>query len=238
MANNKLHLILSLSMFCLIGLNCANADTGNDYYVGARGAYLTAQNRHQPAIYTGINATNGFGAVLTETFDAGKMDQLKSEAAELEMWYPYLRPSEDWILHVGSLADSFAAGSNGGIYTGATYLIDKTQNVMFRYRFNYQNFDTLNASNELKRYYAHMFVLTYSWDITEKLNYYFESEYYIALNDFRQANGKKTSGELHSQLSYKIDKHWQPYVEIAWLDRNISCNAEEYRVRWGINYHF
>jgi hypothetical protein len=224
-----LPMMLSVSVF---------AKENYDFYVGGRGAYLSAESRHQPALYTGLNAPNGFGAVLTETFNAGKLDQFKSEAAELEMWYPFMKPTDNTSLHVGGLADSFAAGSNGGIYSGITYQIDERQNVMFRYRFNYQNFDTLNANNDLKRYYAHMLVLTYSWDITDKINYYFESEYYIALNDFRQANGKKTSGELHSQITYKIDEHWSPYVEVAWLDRVIAQNAEEYRIRWGVTYHF
>jgi len=222
----------------MIMMSHLHAQDKYDFYVGGRGAYLSAESRHQPAIYTGLNAPNGFGAILTETFNAGKMDQLKSEATELEMWYPYFKPTENTSLHIGGLADSFAAGSNGGFYTGATYQIDERQNVMFRYRFNYQNFDTLNANDDLKRYYAHMFVLTYSFDITDRINYYFESEYYIALNDFRQANGKKGSGELHSQITYKIDEHWYPYIEIAWLDRVIAQNAEEYRVRWGVTYHF
>lgn len=222
---------IAISQQCL-------AEEKGDFYVGGRGAYLTASNYNQPAIYAGYNAANGFGFLLTDTYNAGKMNQLVSQATELEMWYPIWKPSENVSIHVGGLVDSASDGSSSGIYTGISYNLSKDQSVMFRYRFNQTHHDTLNADGEMDRYQAHMFILTYNLQITDSLNYYFETEYYSALNGFKQGNGKDGSSEIHHQLTYKINEHWSPYVEVAWLDKVATLDKQEYRTRFGVNYHF
>ncbi len=84
---------------------------------------------------------------------------------------------------------------------------------------------------------SHQLDLFLNYQATEKLWLQLNPEFFVNANDFNASNGQKTHWEPSIVARYRVDKHWLPYAEVAWLDQDQN-HDDQVRFRLGIRYYF
>lgn len=207
-------------------------------YLETREAYNTASEESEIILRGGYNFDNGSGLMYTNAYNVGKMDQLKHSYNELEGWYPLFHPTENWTISPGGLINSSSAGSGGAAYLDVNYKFLSWFNLTTRYRYNHNNYDTIDTNGEYNKNDTHEMAMYWNFKVSDQFLYTFEPHYFIRVNDFKSKNDESHHWEITNKFSYKIDDNWMPYLELQWLDRWDYYNREQYRIRLGLRYSF
>lgn len=207
-------------------------------WIEVREAYNTASKKHEFVLRGAYNFSNGAGIMLTNAYNTNKYDELKHSYNEIEGWYPFFKPTQEFTVSPALIITDNTDGSTVSPYVDMNYKFTPDFNVTFRYRYNHKNYETpdLNGNNDKDS--THQLVMYWNYKINDTWAYTFEPDYFMNINDYHRANGKDHSWELNNKLVYTYDQHWKPYVEASWLDRSVQYDKEQYRFRVGIRYYF
>ncbi|HBV3540005.1 TPA: porin OmpL [Klebsiella pneumoniae] len=206
-------------------------------WIEARDGYETAYNRHELAFRGGYDFENTAGIMLTNAYNLEAFEQLKHSWNELEGWYP-LVSYQALTIYGGALVNENTDGSGGAGYFDFKYTVEKDLSVTLRARYNHRNYDSENNYSRKKPADTLESHLGISYTINKDWNYYLEPAYFKHLNDFHAGNGKGHHVEVDNVLTYTGFDHFQPYVSLAYMDRSIAENNENYRIRLGVRYNF
>ncbi len=228
----KLHAVLiGLPLTCF-ALNTMAAAT----WVDNRYAHTTASEKNQYKIGLGHIFDNGAGVLASAMYDLGQdFDQMKSSFQEFEGWYP-VPLDEKWTLTPGGLTDIDSNGTKLAPYLTLDYKINKDLSFSGRYRYNHMTHKEYDYNGYMDYNDSHQFDLYLNYQATEKLWLQLNPEFFVNTNDFNASNGQKTHWEPSIVARYRLDKHWLPYAEVAWLDQDQN-HDDQVRFRLGIRYY-
>ncbi|MFV0263255.1 MAG: oligogalacturonate-specific porin KdgM family protein [Kluyvera sp.] len=208
-------------------------------FLEVREAYESASKDHQLKLGGGYNFNNGAGVLYQTVFNTGKnLEQLKHTFDELEGWYPLWHITDKLTFYPGGIINSTSAGSTTSPYVQLGYIYNSDLGLAFKYRYNHMNYQTNDLRNEMDYNDNHQLVMVVNYKITDKVSYEFEPDFYINTGNYKRKNGKDHSWELNHKFTWKMSPTWRPFVQLSWLDRDNSNNAERYRIRLGIRYYF
>lgn len=208
-------------------------------FLEVREAYESASKDNQLKLGGGYNFDNGAGVLYQTVFNTGKnLEQLKHTFDELEGWYPLWHITDQLTFYPGGIINSTSSGSTTSPYVQLGYVYDHDLAMAFKYRYNHMNYQTADLEGEKDYNDNHQLVMVVNYKITDKVSYEFEPDLYINTGDYKRKNGKDHSWELNHKFMWKMTNTWRPFVQLSWLDRDISNNAERYRIRLGIRYYF
>lgn len=208
-------------------------------FIEAREAWESASKDHQLKLGGGYNFDNGAGVLYQTVFNTGQdLNQLKHTFDELEGWYPLWHITDSLTFYPGGIVNSTNAGSTTSPYVQLGYVYDADLAMAFKYRFNHMNYKTADLQNQEDYNDNHQLVAVINYKLTDSVSYEFEPDLYINTGDYKRKNGKDHSWELNHKFSWKMTKTWRPFVQLSWLDRDNSNNAERYRLRLGMRYYF
>lgn len=228
--NNVGILFLSLIFF-----SPSSFSTGS--WIDIRDGYETAYSRHELSLRGGYDFANTAGIMLTSAYNLEAMEQFKHSWSELEGWYPLIT-FKPLAISGGALINENTEGSGGAGYFDFKYLAKEDLTVTVRTRYNYRNYDSENLYSNRKpadTFESHVGV---NYAISKEWNYYFELAHFKHLNNFHAGNDKGYHVEVDNVLTYIGFKHIQPSLSLAYLDRSVQKNNENYRIRLGLRYNF
>lgn len=206
-------------------------------WVDNRYAHTTASEKNQYKIGLGHIFDNGAGVLASAMYDLGQdFNQMKSSFQEFEGWYP-IPLNEKWTLTPGGLTDIDNKGTKLAPYISLDYKISKTLCFSSRYRYNHMTHKDRDYNGYMDYNDSHQFDLYLNYQATEKLWLQLNPEFFVNTNDFNASNGQKTHWEPSIVARYRVDKHWLPYAEVAWLDQDQN-HDDQVRFRLGIRYYF
>lgn len=223
--------ILLYPVLLVVSLNAAASST----WVDNRYAHITGSEKNQYKIGGGHTFDNGATVLAAWLYDAGKnFDQFKSSFQEYEGWYP-VNLSPDWTLSPGLLSDVDQAGTKIAPYAMLEYRVSGDLSVAGRYRYNHMTHKDVNINGEMEYNDSHLLDVFVNYQATDKLWLQLTPEFSMNAGDFRSPNGKRTHWEPNIAAHYQLNKHWRPFVELGWLDRDEN-HDNQVRVRIGIRY--
>ena len=207
-------------------------------YVETREAWNSASDQHEVILRAGYNFDQGAGLMFTNAYNIGRWDEIKHGYNEIEGWYPLFKPNNKLTIQPGGLINDNRDGSGGALYLDTNYKFTDRFNLTLRYRYNHNNYDTLDINRRMNKNDTHEIANYWNFRLTETFFYTFEPHFFQRVNHFTSRNGKDHHWEITNKFSYKIDTHWMPYLELQWLDRWQNYQREQYRVRLGLRYSF
>lgn len=207
-------------------------------YVETREAYNTASDSNEVILRAGYNFDMGAGLMFTNAYNVGRWDEIKHGYNEIEGWYPLFKPTDKLTFQPGGLINDNSDGSGGAVYLDVNYKFISYFNLTFRYRYNHNNYDTLDLKGDMDKNDTHEFANYWNFKVTDSFFYTFEPHYFQRVNNYNSKNGKDHHWEITNKFSVKIDQNWLPYLELQWLDRWNAYNSEQYRIRLGLRYTF
>ncbi|AUU90757.1 porin [Enterobacteriaceae bacterium ENNIH3] len=210
-------------------------------WVDNRYAHTWGPEKNQYKIGGGHIFDNGAGVLASAMYDIGTTNQnigrqLKSTFQEFEGWYPF-KLDDQWSVTTGGLTDIDSAGSSISPYMSLDYKLNNVLSFSTRYRYNHITRRTADLNGNMSYNDAHQLDFFLNYQATDKLWLQLNPEFFINTNDFHAANGKKTHWEPSIVARYRINQHWMPYTEVAWLDKDKN-NDNQIRLRVGIHYYF
>ncbi|MCH9406221.1 oligogalacturonate-specific porin KdgM family protein [Pantoea agglomerans] len=225
-------IVIGLPLSCLT-LNAMAAVT----WVDNRYAHTWGPEKNQYKIGGGHIFDNGAGVLVSAMYDLGQnFDQMKSSFQEYEGWYP-LPLNDKWSVTPGGLTDIDSAGTKLAPYISLDYKFNKVLSFSTRYRYNHMTHKDVDFNGYRDYNDSHQIDVFLNYQATDKLWLQLNPEFFVNTGDFHASNGKKTHWEPSIVARYRIDKHWMPYTEIAWLDKDQN-NDNQVRLRIGIRYYF
>ncbi|HAT1644559.1 TPA: porin [Raoultella planticola] len=223
---------IGLPLLCL-SLHSAAATT----WVDNRFAHTWGPEKNQYKIGGGHIFDNGAGILVSAMYDLGQgFDQMKSSFQEYEGWYPVLLNNK-WSITPGGLTDIDSAGTKLAPYISLDYKISKVLGFSTRYRYNHMTHKDADYNGYMDYNDSHQIDMYLNYQATDKLWLQLNPEFFINTGDFYASNGKKTHWEPSVVARYRINQHWMPYSELAWLDKDQN-NDNQIRLRLGVRYYF
>ncbi|MCW8114171.1 oligogalacturonate-specific porin KdgM family protein [Yersinia intermedia] len=205
-------------------------------WIDNRYAHTTASEKNQYKIGMGHIFDNGAGVLVSGMYDLGKdIDQFKSTFQEFEGWYP-IPLNNKLTFTLGGLTDIDSSGTKLAPYAGLEYKLNKSFSVASRYRYNHMTHKESDFNGKMDYNDNHQLDVYFNYQATDKLWLQLNPEFFINTGDYYASNGKKTHWEPSIVARYRIDPHWMPYAEIAWLDKDKN-NDNQVRFRLGIRYY-
>ncbi|NDL62122.1 oligogalacturonate-specific porin KdgM family protein [Acerihabitans arboris] len=205
-------------------------------WIDNRYAHTTASEKNQYKIGAGHIFDNGAGVLVSSMYDLGQdFGQLRSTFQEYEGWYP-LPLNDKWSITPGGLTDIDSSGTKLAPYISLDYKFSKVVSVSTRYRYNHMTHQERDYNNEMDFNDSHQIDLFLNYQATDKLWLQFNPEFFINTGDYYASNGKKTHWEPSIVARYRVNQHWMPYAEVAWLDQDQN-NDNQVRFRLGIRYY-
>ncbi|EMG9278919.1 TPA: oligogalacturonate-specific porin KdgM family protein [Enterobacter cloacae] len=227
------HAALSLSLFSAY----APAMEITDSWVNFREAYMTGSQQFQTKIEYGMKVDDLLYFSIQNTSGQGEeLDEFNNRYNETEMNYK-IQLAPRLFFWPGFV---FNWGSNGSAFDPYIKLgVQVTDNFMLigGYRYNQNNYESYNYyggytedSNQEVNLWADI-------NVTDKIWMEYNFTYHKRDDNFRYGNGSTENYEHTLSVSYKIDDHFTPYIDLSQLDK-ASENRDENRIRLGLYYHF
>nr|WP_318383618.1 oligogalacturonate-specific porin KdgM family protein [uncultured Enterobacter sp.] len=205
-------------------------------WIDNRYAHTTASEKNQYKIGIGHIFDNGAGILASSMYDLGQHgDQLRSTFQEYEGWYPFAL-DEHWTLSPGGLTDIDSGGTKLAPYIGLDYKFSKIFSIGSRYRYNHMTHKERDYNGEMDFNDTHQLDVFFNYQATDKLWLQLNPEFFINTGDYYASNGQKTHWEPSIVARYRVDQHWLPYAEVAWLDQDQN-HDDQVRIRLGIRYY-
>ncbi|TKI07665.1 oligogalacturonate-specific porin KdgM family protein [Martelella alba] len=205
-------------------------------WIDNRYAHTYAAEKNQYKIGAGHIFDNGAYLLVSSLYDLGQGgDQFKSSFQEYEGGIP-VPLSGGWSITPGGLTDINSSGTTLSPYISLDYKFNPILSVSTRYRYNHQTHKTRDLSNDMDYNDSHQIDLFVNYQATKKLWLQFNPEFFINTNDYHAANGNRTHWEPSIVARYRMNPHWMPYTEVAWLDRDAN-HDNQVRIRLGIRYY-
>nr|WP_256098360.1 porin OmpL [Superficieibacter electus] len=181
-------------------------------YVENREAYNLASDQQEIMLRAGYNFDMGAGIMLTNTYTLQREDELKHGYNEIEGWYPLFKPTDRLTIQPGGLITDKSISSSGAAYLEVNYKFTPWFNLTVRNRYNHNNYSSVDLNGDRDNNDTYEIGNYWNFIITDKFSYTFR---------------------------YRLDKHWLPYFELRWLDRNVEpYHREQNQIRIGAKYFF
>lgn len=189
------------------------------------------------------NKNNGLGNKGGDKGDAShSLGDFTSDATELEV--NYTTPLTDkWALQPGGILHWSNNGSQLRPYIRLNYQITPQWSSGIRYRYDYNNYETINSNGGSHRDSVNRFDIFLGYKLTPALTLSYQgTAYKHSSNQYNFKNHQTWATENAVNLNYKWNKAFASYVEYDYLDKqgyykgqdNIS--ASRYRV--GVTFYF
>ncbi|MDU4361417.1 oligogalacturonate-specific porin KdgM family protein [Klebsiella oxytoca] len=120
-------------------------------------------------------------------------------------------------------------------YAMLEYRVSGDLSVAGRYRYNHMTHKDVNINAGMEYNDSHLLDVFVNYQATDNLWLQLNPEFSINAGDFRSPNGKRTHWEPNIAAHYQLNKHWRPFAELGWLDRDEN-HDNQVRVRIGIRY--
>ncbi|MFS2222339.1 oligogalacturonate-specific porin KdgM family protein [Pantoea sp. B65] len=226
-----LYLAMALPLVCC-SLNALASAT----WIDNRYAHTTAAEKNQYKIGAGHIFDNGAGILASAMYDPGQdFQQFRSTFQEFEGWYP-IPLSDNWTFSPGGLTDIDSGGTKLAPYAGIEYKFSKAFSIATRYRYNHMTHKELDYNSNMDYNDSHQIDVFFNYQATDKLWLQLNPEFFINSGDFYASNGQKTHWEPSIVARYRVNQHWMPYAEVAWLDQDKN-HDNQVRFRLGIRYY-
>lgn len=216
----------------LVSLQAAASST----WIDNRYAHITASETNQYKIGVGHTFDNGAGLLASSIYDLGKdVNQFKSAFQEYEGWYPFAL-DDRWSLSPGMLSDVTSSGTKVAPYLVLNYQFTDSLGVAGRYRYNHMTHRERNLNSDMAYNDSHLFDIFVNWQASDRLWVQFNPEYAINTGEFHAPNGHRAHWEPNVAARYQLNRHWAPYMELGWLDKDQNHDSQV-RIRVGVRYY-
>ncbi len=225
-------LAIGLPLIC-----CTLEAMASATWIDNRYAHTSTLDKNQYKIGAGHIFDNGAGVLVSSMYDLGHdFGQFRSTFQEYEGWYP-LPLNDKLSITPGGLTDIDSNGTTLSPYISLDYKFNKIFSMSTRYRYNHLTHQTMDYNSRMDYNDTHQIDLFLNYQATDKLWLQLNPEFFINNGDYYAANGKKTHWEPSIVARYRVNQHWMPYAEVAWLDKNkAKDNDDQVRIRLGIRY--
>lgn len=224
---------VSLTMFS----NSALAMNITDSWLNFREAYMSGSDQFQTKIEYGMKVDDTLYFSIQNTSGQGdSLDEFNNRYNEVESNYkiPLTSNIFFWPGFV------FNWGSNGSAFDPYVKLgLQVTDNFMLiaGYRYNQNNYQSTDVYGNQTEDANQEINLWADVNVTDRIWMEYNFTYHKRDSDFRYGNGTTENYEHTVALSYKVDDHFTPYIDVSQLDK-ASNGDDENRVRIGLYYHF
>jgi len=223
-----------------------------------RGGYKAGSHSYESRFKVSESWDNGWWASIetdnknNKNNNRGKDGADKSDAAhsfgdttvdynELETNYIW-KFAKDWNLQPGGIYHWSSKGSQLRPYVRLNYKITPDLTSGIRYRYDYNNYTTINSEGAEHRDSVNRLDLFLSYKLTPVWTVSWQGTAYRHTNsDYRYKNDKASAIENAFILRYKWNKYFSPYVEYDYLDKQGSHEGEtklhESRYRIGATFY-
>ncbi|WP_336284720.1 oligogalacturonate-specific porin KdgM family protein [Citrobacter arsenatis] len=208
-----------------------------DSWLNFREAYMSGSDQFQTKIEYGMKVDDVLYFSIQNTSGQGdSLDEFNNRYNEVESNYkiPLTSRLYFWPGFV------FNWGSNGSAFDPYVKLgVQVTDNFMLiaGYRYNQNNYQSTNIYENQTEDANQEINLWADVNVTDRIWMEYNFTYHKRDSNFRYGNGTTENYEHTIALSYKVDDHFTPYIDVSQLDK-ASNGDDENRVRIGLYYHF
>ncbi|MCL2895053.1 oligogalacturonate-specific porin KdgM family protein [Brenneria tiliae] len=194
-------------------------------------------NTHKDRLAISHWFANGFG-IYTDIKWKGGENKNKPYNEQVsngtEVVASYVHEMGTWFIEPGFSLESDSNSNNYRPYVRVAVKITEDWSYSFRYRPYYKRTSTTPQSQE--RGYNLTGVLTYKyldWQIDYEMDYKKATKAGVLL-----ADNENWKIEHDVKVSYKWDKNWKPYIQVANIAGASDSDERNTRFRAGIQYSF
>lgn len=246
--------LLSLVAVAVLGsIGAAQAATMN-----YRHEFVPESGQHKDRVAFSHRLKNGVGFGVEAKWkntkaDSGvsywdMFDNVMPDGSVFTVNYQY-KINNDWSLQPGVQLD----GRDYQIYTRATYSITKDFSASLRYRWRMTNDNTVKSKQSTSdKKHRDNWTFNLGYKLTPEITLGYEldfnsldnSHYNSKTDSYTGFNGKDRTWEHNLSAGYKINKEWEPFVELGWIQykdgtaSHAGTNTYVPRYRFGLKYNF
>lgn len=187
------------------------------------------------------NKNNGRGNNGADKSDgAHSLGDSTVDYNEIESNYT-LHLSDKWSLQPGGIYHWSSKGTQIRPYLRLNYKFTPDFSAGFRYRYDYNTYETEDSSGEMHRDSVNRMDIFLGYRINSKLNVAYQGTVYKhADDDYKYKNDKTWATENAFIVRYKWNSWFSPYVEYDYLDQQGYYEGEdnipESRYRIGMTF--
>ncbi|HEY2451123.1 MAG TPA: oligogalacturonate-specific porin KdgM family protein [Scandinavium sp.] len=174
------------------------------------------------------NKNNGRGNNGADKSDsAHSLGDTTTDYNEIETNYT-LPLSDKWDFQPGGIYHWSSNGTQLRPYLRVNYKITSDLTTGFRYRYDYNDYETKDTSGESHRDSVNRFDIFLGYKINPQWSVLYQGTAYKHVNDdYKYKNEKSWATENAFTLRYKWNSWFSPYVEYDYLDQQGYYEGEE-----------
>ncbi|SIR33828.1 oligogalacturonate-specific porin [Aeromonas sp. RU39B] len=253
----KVSRIAALTLLGLLG----SAATAHAATINYRHEYVPESGQHKDRMAVSHRLANGVGFGVEAKWKNAASNEsywdffnnVTPDGSVFTLNYQY-KLNDQWSFQPGVQLD----GRDYQIYTRASYNITKDLNASLRYRWRVTNETADKSSSTSDKKHRDNWTFNLGYKLTPEITLGYELDY-NSLDDSYYKTGVKNKNDSYTgfagkdrtwehnlSLGYRINKEWEPFVELGWVQVTDVENAPNHngtnkfapRYRVGVKYNF
>lgn len=248
----KVSRIAALTLLGLLG----SAATAHAATINYRHEYVPDAGQHKDRVAISHRLANGVGFGVEAKWKNDQANEsyfdffnnIKPDGSLFTLNYQY-KLNDQWSFQPGFQLD----GRDYQLYTRASYNITKDLNASLRYRWRMTNqvVDSKGKKDSNDKPHRDNWTFNLGYKLTPAITIGYELDYNDLDRDYEKNGvykdgygGKGKTWDHNLTVGYKINKEWEPFAELGWIQGNERGSSPGYkdtyipRYRVGVKYNF